>query len=65
MLFKFLNKGTPDEVGDLINFIWRQEVYQKNLSELQKQEFQQMILELWKYLVDKYEKSTNEEEEKI
>ncbi|MBL0200398.1 MAG: hypothetical protein IPP81_09570 [Chitinophagaceae bacterium] len=64
LLFKFLNKGTPDEVGDLINFIWRQEVYQKNLSELQKQEFQQMILELWKYLVDKYEKSTNEEEEK-
>src|SRR5207245_912252 len=49
---------------DLINFIWRQEDYQKSLSEIEQYEFQQIILELWKYLVDKYENSLIEEEQK-
>lgn len=64
LLFKFLNKSTPDAIGDLISFIWQQEDYQKSLSELEQQEFQQMILELWKYLADKYENSSIEEEQK-
>ena len=64
LLFKFLNQSTPDAVSDLISFIWRQEGYQKNLSELEQHEFQQMILELWKYLADKYVNSSVEEEQK-
>ena len=59
-----MNKSTPDAVRDLISFIWQQEDYQKSLSELEQHEFQQMILELWKYLADKYENSSIEEEQK-
>lgn len=64
LLFKFLNKSTPDSVNELIRFIWQQEEYQKSLSELEQQEFQKLILELWKYLADKYENSSIEEEQK-
>lgn len=63
LLFKFLNNSTPDKVNDLISFIWQQEQYYKNLSEIEKQEFQQIILELWKYLADKYENASVEEEQ--
>lgn len=64
LLFKFLNHSTPDAVGELISFIWQQEDYQKSLSEFAQHEFQQMILELWKYLTDKYDNSSIEEEQK-
>lgn len=65
LLFLFLNKTSPDGVQDLISFIWQQEDYQKSLSEMEQQEFQKMILELWTYLVDKYENSQTEEEQKL
>lgn len=64
LLFKFLNLASPDQVGELINFIWRQEDYPKTLSELEQQEFQQIIIDLWKFLIDKYENSNIEEEQK-
>lgn len=64
LLFKFINQTTPNEVGELIHFIWQQENYPKNLSELEQQEFQQIIIDLWKFLVDKYENSNIEEEQK-
>jgi hypothetical protein len=64
LLFKFINQVTPSEVGELIHFIWQQENYPKNLSELEQQEFQQIIIDLWKFLVDKYENSNIEEEQK-
>ncbi|HVA97313.1 MAG TPA: hypothetical protein VNG53_00345, partial [Bacteroidia bacterium] len=64
LLFKFLNQSAPDAVNDLISFIWQQEDYQKSLSELEQHEFHQMILELWKFLADKYENSSIEEEQK-
>ncbi len=64
LLFKFINLSTPDKVSDLISFIWQQENYQKSLSELDQHEFQKMILVLWKYLTDKYENSSIEEEQK-
>ncbi len=63
LIFKFLKKSSPDAVKDLIIFIWQQEDYQKSLSELEQHEFRQMILELWKYLADKYENSSIEEEQ--
>jgi hypothetical protein len=59
-----LNLSIPDAISDLISFISQQEDYQKSLSELNQHEFQQMILELWKYLADKYENSSTEEEQK-
>lgn len=64
LLFKFLNQASPNEVNELINFIWRQENYPKTLSELEQQEFQQIIIDLWKFLADKYENSNIEEEQK-
>lgn len=64
LLFKFVNLASPNEVGELIHFIWRQETYQKKLSELEQQEFQQIIIGLWRYLADKYENSKNEDEQK-
>jgi hypothetical protein len=64
LLLKFLTESSPTTVGDLINFIWYQKNYQKSLSELEQHEFQQMILELWIYLVDKYENSSIDEEQK-
>jgi hypothetical protein len=64
LLFKFLNQSTPDAVNNLISFIGQQEDYQKSLSELEQQEFQGMILELWEYLADKYENSSIEGEQK-
>ncbi|QGW28415.1 hypothetical protein [Phnomibacter ginsenosidimutans] len=64
LLFKFVNNASPNQVGKLINFIWRQENYPKSLSELGQQEFQQIIIDLWKFLTDKYENSNVEEEQK-
>lgn len=64
LLFKFLNYASSDQVGELINFIWRQENYPKTLSELEQKEFQQIIIDLWKFLSDKYEDSHIEEEQK-
>lgn len=64
LLFKFINHASPDQVSDLIHFIWRQENYPKTLSEIKKQEFQEIIIDLWKFLTDKYENSSNDEEQK-
>ncbi|MBL4561768.1 MAG: hypothetical protein JKX79_12380 [Labilibaculum sp.] len=64
LLFKFVNNASPNEARELIHFIWRQESYPKTLSELEQQHFQQIIIDLWKFLTDKYENSTIEEEQK-
>lgn len=64
LIFKFLNQATPNKVGELIHFIWQQENYPKTLSELEQQEFQQIIIDLWKFLADKYENSINDDEQK-
>jgi len=64
LLYNFLNKTSSDGIQELINFIWRQEDYQKSLSEIEQNNFQEMILELWNYLADKYENSQIEEEQK-
>ncbi|MFM2224171.1 MAG: hypothetical protein RJA07_373 [Bacteroidota bacterium] len=63
LLLKFLNKSTPDGIRDFISFISQQEDYQKSLTEVEQKEFQQLILELWNYLVDKYKDTQNEEEQ--
>jgi len=59
-----LNKTSTDGIQELINFIWRQEDYQKSLSEIEQNIFKEKILELWIYLADKYENSQIEEEQK-
>lgn len=64
LLFKFLNDSTPEKVQHLIKFIGRQEDYQANLLELEQEYFQQIILELWKNLLEKYASSINEKEQK-
>jgi hypothetical protein len=64
LLFKFLNNSTPEKVQHLIRFIGRQEDYQTNLLELEQEYFQQIILELWKYLLEKYTSSIDEKEQK-
>jgi hypothetical protein len=64
LLFKFLNQATPELVGQLIHFISQQKRYQSRLNETEKHEFQQMILELWEYLVNKYEISSTDEEKR-
>ncbi len=65
LLLKFITNSTSDEIGELINFIWRQENYQKSLTEIEQKDFQQMILELWNYIAAKYENSLTEEGQKI
>lgn len=57
LLFQFLNQTSPDGLLDLISFISRQEDYQKSLTEIEQQDFQKNILELWNYLADKFENS--------
>lgn len=64
LLYLFLNKTTSDEIQELINYIGRQGDYQKSLSEIEQNNFQEMILELWNYLADKYGNSQIEEEQK-
>ncbi len=64
LFFKFVNHASSNEIGELIHFIWRQENYPKTLTELEQHEFQQIIIELWKFLTDKYENSNVEEEQK-
>lgn len=65
LLFQYLNKTSTEGVQDLISFIWQQEDYQKSLSEIEQQEFQHIILELWTYLSDKYENSQSEDEQRL
>lgn len=64
LLFKFVNNASPNDVSELIHFIRRQENYPITLSELEQQEFQQIIIDLWKFLAEKYENSTIEKEQK-
>ncbi len=64
LFFKFIDNASPDHVGELINFIWRQKDYPKTLSEIDQQEFQKIIIDLWKFITDKYEDSNLEEEQK-
>ena len=64
LLFKFLNKSAPEEVGELIAFIGQQAEYQNSLNRIERNEFQQMILTLWEFLVAKYEDSKIEIEQK-
>ncbi|WP_407535308.1 hypothetical protein [Elizabethkingia miricola] len=64
LLFKFVNQASLEKVGELINFIEHQRNYPKTLSELEQQEFNKLIIELWQYLANKYENSSIEEEQK-
>ncbi|TAF68050.1 MAG: hypothetical protein EAZ55_00880 [Cytophagales bacterium] len=64
LLFRFLSQAPPEEVGDLIHFISQQKHYAKTLKQIEKQEFQDIIIELWEFLVNKYESSSIEKEQK-
>ena len=63
LFFKFINNASPSQIRNLINFIRKQEDYPNSLSELEQQEFQQSIIDLWKFLTDKYENSQDEKEQ--
>ena len=63
LIYMFINKASVQEVGELIRYISQQKKYYQSLSELEKQEFHELIIELWTYLTNKYENSTNEEEQ--
>lgn len=64
LLYKFLNQATPEAIGDLIDFIWQQEDYQKNLTEIERKHFQKIIFDLWYYLAEKYDQSDELAEQK-
>jgi hypothetical protein len=65
LLWKFLNKANPGEVEELVNFVWQQENYKKELTETQQHQFNQIILTLWNYIADRFENPTNEDEQKV
>lgn len=64
LLYKFVHLASPNDVAALINLIAQQKYHPRTLSELKQQEFQQIIIDLWKFLLDKYESSQIEEEKK-
>jgi hypothetical protein len=64
LLFKFLNEGTSSEIGELINFISMQEDFPKSLSEVENREFRLAIIDLWTFLLDKFENSSEEQDQK-
>lgn len=63
LLFKFLNQSSANDIADFISYIWQQKNYQQGLTESEQHEFQKMILDLWKFIADKYESSHNEDEQ--
>ncbi|MCK0114369.1 hypothetical protein [Gelidibacter sp. F63206] len=60
LLFKFINQVSPDQVGELIHFVWRQK---KHFSKTELHRFEQIIIDLWEFLTDKYESTSIEEEQ--
>lgn len=65
LLIKFINQSPPSSILELVNFIWRQEKYQENLTLKEKEKFEKIILELWTFLCHKYQNTQNKEERKI
>lgn len=62
LIFEFLNKSRPSEIRDLIYFVSRQHNYSKSLTEDKRLEFEERILTLWSFLVNRYQNSAVEDE---
>lgn len=65
LLWKFLNAKGPEQVVELVNFIWQQEDYVKSLTRQERMHFDKIILDLWKFLIAKFGKSEDESEHKV
>jgi len=64
LLFKFVKQASSEQISELIHFIGIQKGYFQTLSESDQQDFQHMIIDLWTFIVDMYEKPKGEEEER-
>jgi len=65
LLNLILNKGNNNTILDIVNFVWRQEGYFKSLNRGEAKNFEKIIFNLWKYLANKYENATDDEEQNI
>lgn len=64
LLYKFLTSASAKQVRELITFVSQQPIYAKGLSETEKKYFDQIIFELWNFIVKMYGDTEDEEEQK-
>jgi hypothetical protein len=65
LILKLFNYGNTKFIIDFVNYIWQQEDYYKSLNEGDKLKFEGIILRLWTFLTNKYQKPKDEEEQKV
>lgn len=65
LVYKFVEKEDANRVGSLVDFIIRQEDYYKSLEVKEKTHFEGIIYELWRFLVNKYQKADDEQQRTI
>ncbi len=65
LLTMLINRGSHASNLKLVDFVWRQEGYLKNLNHADAKNFEEIIFILWNYLSNKYENSTYEEEQQV
>lgn len=65
LLLMLINNGRPSSIIELVNFVWRQEGYLRTLNRNESKKFEIIIFDLWAYLVNKYENTTIEDEQKV
>lgn len=65
LLFNFLQNSTPKRTVLLISYISRQQEYANRLDRDEKKHFEQLILDLWRFLINKYYETYSEEEKSI
>lgn len=65
LLLMLLKYGTTSAVLEVVNFVWRQESYLKSLNEAEAKKFEIIIFNLWDFLANKYQNTSDEEEQNI
>jgi len=63
LIYKFLIQSKPEDISEMINYIWQQEEYITSLKYKERIKFEKIIFDLWKYLTIKFENAKKEEEQ--
>ncbi|MFN8287712.1 MAG: PIN domain-containing protein [Chitinophagales bacterium] len=61
LLTMLFNEGDHASILEVVNFVWRQESYLNSLNGEEVKNFEEIIFNLWNYLVQKYDNTTSEE----
>lgn len=65
LVYLLINEGQTEHISTFINYVAQQEEYPKSLKEDEKKNFEQIIIELWSSVLNKFKKPKIDEERKL